>query len=63
MSQHRLSRNMQFRLRGRELVIEMAHEIGTSMNSLLLALQKLGIHPVSGKSVDDRPRYIQKERY
>jgi hypothetical protein len=44
------------------LGIEMAHEIGTSMNSLLLALQKLDIHPVSGKSVDGGPRYIFRRR-
>jgi hypothetical protein len=44
------------------LGIEMAHEIGTSMDSLLLALQKLDIHPVSGKSVDDGPRYIFRRR-
>lgn len=44
------------------LGIELAHEIGTSMNSLLPALQKLGIHPVSGKSVDGGPRYIFRKR-
>jgi hypothetical protein len=44
------------------LGIELAHEIGTSMNSLLLALQKLDIHPVSGKSVDGGPRYIFRRR-
>lgn len=44
------------------LGIEMAHEIGTSMNSLLLALQTLDIHPVSGKSVDGGPRYIFRRR-
>jgi predicted site-specific integrase-resolvase len=44
------------------LGIEMAHEIGTSMNSLLLALQKLDVHPVSGKSVDGGPRYIFRRR-